>query len=213
MDQRISSNRDILDDLHEFVPWGGRAWQRLVRAVLSEDLGVEFFAGREVLEIGTRNGEMAALFGLLGANVTGIDINADALPAARATAQRYGVDERVRFLHYDGDLNALEAGKYDLVFSKSVLVVVPDLRSFLVSARTLLKPDGRIAFIENAKGPWFIHAARSIRHQGWRGVYEAHFFTATELEIVRDLFHIDRERHITIPPIVSLVGGLPDGTV
>jgi SAM-dependent methyltransferase len=152
-----------LDDLDWFVGWRAWAWSPAVRHVVGEP---GRFRGKRVLELGFRTGKMSCYFGLLGATVEGVDMP-DCQPApASGLARELGLAERVSFKTYDGNLARLEAGQWDFVFTKSVLVLLP-IEQAAPAIRRLLKPDGQYLACENAVLPFGLNRLR--RHQAGVG--------------------------------------------
>lgn len=201
---RRDPERTPLDNLRYFVEWGGRPWTRLTALALRNFTGTDL-SGQRVLEIGTRYGKMACLFALLGADVVGVDISSKALEIARTEVGRWGVADRVTLVQYDGDLALFPGESFDLVFSKSVLVLVRPLDSFLAQIASVLKPGGKIVFIENGKGPWMLHALRRLRHRSW-DYTRADYFTQAHLEMIGRLFTITGIRKNFVPPIYLIMG-------
>lgn len=196
--------RDPLSHLDYFTEWGGSAWERLVRIGLVDYLGSDL-EGKRILEIGARFGRMSCLFGLLGATVTGIDIHEECLEIACAEARRLGVDSQVQFAKYSGDLGVITQ-KFDIAFSKSVLVVVPDMTALLSKTAQLLNKDGRVVFIENGRGGRFLRIARKLRHYGRWDFSRASFITPHHIDTLKSIFEIDRIVRSRIPPIYLLCG-------
>src|SRR5215813_6643972 len=121
-----SPEADLLRDISTYTEWGGHSWAHLSRYALSK-LGT--LQNKRVLEIGFRFGKMTSLFALLGAKVTALETDASAISTAHAQVIASGVSSRVSLLHYDGDLShctALKGEQFDVVFSKSVLVLIGD---------------------------------------------------------------------------------------
>jgi SAM-dependent methyltransferase len=201
---RLDLEPDPLDNLGYFVEWGGRPWTRLTAFALREFTGTDL-AGQRVLEIGTRYGKMACLFALLGADVVGVDISSKALEVARAEVDRWGVADRVTLVQYSGNLDLFARESFDIVFSKSVLVLVKPLDSFLAQIGPLLKPDGKIVFIENGKGNRLLHAVRRLRHRSW-DYTRADYFTQAHLKLVGSMFAISGIKKSLIPPICLIMG-------
>jgi len=71
---------------------------------------------------------------------------------ARAEAPRWGLSDRVSFATYDGNGANIPGADYDYVFTKSVLVVVPDVEGLLHQIRGTLKPGGELLSAENLAG-------------------------------------------------------------
>jgi ubiquinone/menaquinone biosynthesis C-methylase UbiE len=191
-------------DLNYFAEWGGRRWNHLIKFAIEELQKNNSLVGLDLLEIGTRLGKMAVLFSLLGAKVTGIDINEQPLSIAREEAKKWNAIN-VDFKHYDGDLDIFPDESFDIIFSKSVLVVVPNLEIFLKKISNKLRPNGRIVFLENGKGN-FLHASlRMIKH--WNMEYRhINYFTNKESMLMNTIYHIDTIKRTFLPPIYLFLG-------
>lgn len=205
-DQEIA--RHPLQHLCYFMEWGGKAWQRLMEQAFQDFIGKDLH-DQEVLEIGTRYGKMACLFALLGAKVVGLDMNEKSLAFAREEAIKLNVADRTSFVLGEGDLASVSANTFDIVFSKSVLVLVPDLVRFLEEVKEKLKPGGKIVFLENAKGPWWVHLLRTFRHYGKWDYARAQYFTSHEIKAVSDVFDEFVVKSWAFPPIVLMMGRKP----
>jgi ribosomal protein L11 methyltransferase len=82
--------------------------------------------GKRVLDVGTGSGILAIAAARLGAaEVVATDIDAAALEAARANAERNGVTDRIRFVK--SDLLRKVAGKFDLVLANLLTPLIKDL--------------------------------------------------------------------------------------
>jgi ubiquinone/menaquinone biosynthesis C-methylase UbiE len=145
------------------------------------------------------------LFALLGAKVTGIDINRECLIAAEQEAVKHGVSERVKFLVYDGNLDVFPDETFDIIFTKSVLVLVPELESFLATLNRKLKPNGKVVFIENGYGNILIHFLRRFRHTTWQ-VSTANFFRRDDMKLLRKIFDVKEIKRAWFPPIWMIYG-------
>lgn len=201
-DQDIKIN--LLQHLDYFVEWGGRSWGRLVQYAFDYFLGVNL-EGQQVLDIGTRFGRMACLFALLGAKVVGFDLIKKYLFVARKEATRCNVNERVVFVLGSGNLSAFKDNVFDAVFSKSVLVVVPELVSFLQEVRAKLKPGGKIMFLENARGAWWMHLLRAFRHRKFEYT-KASYITPREIGAISEIFEVTTVKRCMFPPVVLILG-------
>lgn len=193
-----------LQHLDYFMEWGTKAWQHLMTHAIEHFLGTNL-QGQQVLDIGTRYGKMACLFALLGGKVIGLDLSGKALSVARGEATKWDITERVVFVWGEGNLSIFNNNSFDMVFSKSVLVVVPDLARFLEEVNAKLKPGGKIVFLENAKGPWFVHILRAFRHGKW-DYTKAHYFTPQEVRLVSSIFDEVVVRRRAFPPVVLIMG-------
>ena len=205
-DQEITGQP--LRHLDYFMEWGGKGWQRLMDQAFEDFLGKDLH-DQQLLEIGTRYGKMACLFALLGAKVVGLDVNRRSLEIAKEEAIRLNVADRTSFVLGGGDLASVSANSFDIVFSKSVLVIVPDLVRFIEEVQEKLKPGGKVVFLENAKGPWWAHLLRIFRHLGKWDYTKARYFTSHEIKVVSDAFEEFVVVNWAFPPIVLMMGRTP----
>jgi SAM-dependent methyltransferase len=194
-----------LAHLGYFTEWGGAAWRAMVRLGVTEFLGPTL-DGLHVLEIGSRHGRMSCLFGLMGAQVLGIDRYQSFVESAQEEARRLGVTSRVQFARTAGDFQDLPTGTYDIVFTKSVLVTFPDLQKALANINRLLNPGGRVLFIENGLGGTSLQLMRWIKHRGRNGYSMINYFTSDRIETIRNKFDIDRVEYSSLPPVYLICG-------
>jgi SAM-dependent methyltransferase len=145
-----------------FVGWGGPAVVQLAKNAF--DFLGRNLTGRRVLEIGFGHGQMSCLFALLGAEVLAVDTHDVTQGEASAEAKRWGVTDRIHFARYSGDPRDIEQTGFDIVFTKSVLLLVLDLERFLHRLSTKLRPGAQVAFIENGFHNVFSIAGRRILH-------------------------------------------------
>jgi SAM-dependent methyltransferase len=200
-----------LDNLHYFVEWGGKSWEKHIRYALKAFIGQ--VSGKEVLEIGYRRGKMSVFFALMGATVTGVEIKERYVAKAQSEAKQFGVSDRVEFLHYDGSLNIFGDCRFDLIFTKSVLIDVPELETFLWEISRKLKSGGRIVFVENARGNFFFHNIRKVRHYLLKRKHKTkwdyrkiRYFTKSELSFIETVFAVREIRKSLLPPIYLILG-------
>lgn len=193
-----------LSDLAYFTEWGGRSWENLTKLAINELQKNDSLNGAHLLDIGTRYGKMAVLFSLLGAKVTGIDIQEQHLSVDREEAKKWNVSN-VNFIAYNGDLDIFPDESLDIVFTKSVLVVVPNLERFLRNISKKLKPSGRVVFLENGKGNLLFHILRTIKHRKWDW-HRANYFTDNEVRYFQSIFHIDTIKRTFFPPVYLFLG-------
>lgn len=177
----------------------------MVQAGLTDCLGGSL-EGIRVLDVGSRSGRMSCLFGLLGAQVVGLDIHEEFIRAGQSEAQKFNLESRVAFRRYSGNMRDLGDEKFDLVFSKSVLVLMPDLHDTLKSIYQLLRQDGRILFIENGIGGRVQRLARWLRHRGKWDYSSVNYFSDRHVELVSSFFEIETMHHARVPPIYMLYG-------
>ena len=180
MGKRISLPDGRQLDMDVFIEWRPWLWREPVLAALGD---LRWLHGKRVLDLGCRYGRMTAFFALCGAEAVGVDLHAEGLTRASEIARQWQVQDRTRFIAYDGNPAALTEGPFDLIFTKSVLISIPNLEEFLASIHTALAPDGRIVFVENVRGGaaamWL---RRNVIHRG-RGKYLDRYHGITRAQI------------------------------
>lgn len=98
-------------------------------------------AGRDVLCLASGGGQQSAVFGLLGAQVTVVDIARGQLAQDAMAAKHYGYE--VKLVQADmRDLSELNGCVYDLVFQAPSMSYVPDVREVYAQVDHVLKPGG-----------------------------------------------------------------------
>jgi ribosomal protein L11 methyltransferase len=104
-----------------------RALQKRVRAEMS------------VLDLGTGSGILAIAAALLGARVTGLDVDRVAVEVARANVEANGQSDRIAV--QAGSIEAVEGQRYDLILANIIASVLTDLAGSLANS---LAPDGEL---------------------------------------------------------------------
>ena len=155
--------------------------------------------GTKVCEIGIGGGVLCILGGLLGANVTGLDINAQAVHMTRRNWARNDLPEgNGRFMQSQvfGALDATEAASFDLVWSNPPLLpqldfvdqTIRDREGYEVAGehgRQVL--DGVLAPAQ----PWLRPGGRAVTIatsvQGWAATEELLKTAWSGYEIIREL--------------------------
>ena len=100
--------------------------------------GVE---GKDVLCLAAGGGQQSAVFGLLGARVTVVDLAEGQLRGDRRAAAHYGYE--VRALQADmRDLSAIDAASFDLVYQAPSLAYIPHLREVYAEVSRVLRMGG-----------------------------------------------------------------------
>lgn len=98
--------------------------------------------GRDVLCLASGGGQQSAVFGLLGANVTVVDLAAGQLTGDEKAAAHYGYP--VKTIQADmRDLLELADGSFDLVYQANSIGYVPDPRPVFQEVTRVLRPKGR----------------------------------------------------------------------
>jgi ubiquinone/menaquinone biosynthesis C-methylase UbiE len=201
--ENVSVEQKLPYDLAYFAEWGSRKWQTLLQHAIGELQKDNALQGAELLEIGTGYGKLAVLFALLGARVTGVDVLDARLTLAREEAKRWKV--AVDFRKYDGNLDIFPDESFDVICTKSVLVILPDLENVLKTISRKLKPNGRVVFLENGWGSPFLHALRALKHRTWN-YRSARYFTEKEVKLIESVFRMDCVKKTRWPPIYLLMG-------
>lgn len=96
--------------------------------------------GQDVLCLACGGGQQSAVFGLLGARVTVVDLAQGQLKGDREAARHYGYEATT--VHGDmRDLSMLDAESFDLVYGTAVCYV-PDAREVYSQVARALRPGG-----------------------------------------------------------------------
>jgi len=81
-----------------------------------------------------------------GANLIGVDISIRALEQAAQRAIRFGIAERVKYLHGSMKTTGLDSDSFDAVVSIDALWMASDKRAVLQEVRRLLHSQGQFVF-------------------------------------------------------------------
>jgi SAM-dependent methyltransferase len=96
---------------------------------------------KRVLCLATGGGQQSAVFGLLGAEVTVLDLTPAQLESDRRAAERLGYSVRT-VLGDMRDLSGFASSAFDIVYQAISIVFVPDVREVYRQAARILKPGG-----------------------------------------------------------------------
>jgi len=147
--------QDVLDQ--QIRPLGRAAMER-----------VGIASGERVLDVGCGTGdttvELARRVGPRGA-VTGLDLSEPMLASARKRAAGIG---NVTFQQADAQTTRLEAGHFDVCFSRFGVMFFSDPVAAFSNLRAALRPGGRLGFVcwqALPKNPWMqVPLAAAARH-------------------------------------------------
>ena len=99
-------------------------------------------SGVDLLCLATDGGQQSAVFGLLGAKVTVVDLTEAQLEGDRRAAAHYGY--AVTTIQADmRDLSAISTDSFDLVYQAPSIGWVPDVQEVYREAARVLRPGGR----------------------------------------------------------------------
>ena len=110
------------------------------------DWMVDQARGPRILDVGCSEGVLEILLARKGFNVTGVDINAEALAFARDLLAREPeeVRARVRFIHGDLAQARLLDDRFDTLVMGEILEHLEDPQTLLNRSLDLIRPDGRV---------------------------------------------------------------------
>ncbi|HEY8192266.1 MAG TPA: bifunctional 2-polyprenyl-6-hydroxyphenol methylase/3-demethylubiquinol 3-O-methyltransferase UbiG [Alphaproteobacteria bacterium] len=119
---------------------------RYVRDQIGQHYGLaegdlKAFKGLKILDIGCGGGLVCEPLARLGADVTGIDADGQAVRVAREHAEKSGLDIQ----YIEGSAESCK-GKFDVVTALEIVEHVNDVETFVKSAAGLCKPGGLVIF-------------------------------------------------------------------
>lgn len=116
--------------------------------------------GRKVLDCGCGGGHTSVMLAKHGAEVTAVDLSADVLVKARRLAEVNGVE--IDFRQSSLEELDLPEESFDVIFGSLILHHV-DVNKAGAHFRRILKPGGKIVFVENsARSPFLMFARNHI---------------------------------------------------
>lgn len=120
--------------------------------------------GRNVLDVGCGDGDLAVELWRRGATVTGIDASSEMVEAARARAKREGGD--ISFVVGEAASIPFDLERFDVVVAVTILCFVADAGPVFREIARVLKPRGCLVIGE--LGKWSLWAA-ARRVRAWFG--------------------------------------------
>ena len=104
-----------------------------------------------VLEIGIGSGLNLPLYGAAASQIIGLDPSPELLAVARARTKR--LSNPVELIEGSAEAIALADRSIDTVVMTWTLCSIPDSARALAEARRVLKPGGRLLFVEHGRSP------------------------------------------------------------
>ena len=115
---------------------------------------IPFGPDTRVLDIGCGIGGPARYFAAtFGCRVTGIDLTADYIDAARLLTGKMGLQDRIDFECADATKLPFEDDAFDVVWSQNVTMNIEDRAALFAGVHRVLRPGGIFTLTELALGP------------------------------------------------------------
>ncbi len=163
--------------------------------------------GTQVLEVGVGTGLALPRYDQ-NKRITGIDLSREMLAIARRRAGGLGLNNVEALLEMDAQATSFEDDSFDVAVAMFVASVVPDPRALVKELRRVVKPGGKILFINHfarQSGPiWWVERAMAPAsgRLGWHPDFRlGHMFTPADLAIatVRNMPPLGLFRLVELP--------------
>ena len=118
-------------------------------------------AGKAVLELGSGHGQGAVHLGARGARVTALDISPQRCLEAGRQIAGAPVAKSIRFCAGRAERLPFGDGSFDAVFARDVLMYA-DPVAIARECRRVVRPGGKVVFVESLAGPFFLRAYRRL---------------------------------------------------
>lgn len=113
----------------------------------SDDKSLQSLKGLNIIDIGCGGGLVCEPLSRLGANVTGIDADQNAVNVARAHAVKSELSNAPTYICTSSDEMVVKSkGKFDAVLALEIVEHVADVETFVQNVVDLCKPGGVIIF-------------------------------------------------------------------
>lgn len=103
----------------------------------------------QVLDLGCANGYLSIEMAKQARHVTAIDIN----PYVKKIQVPEALKSKLTFVHGSGDKIEQSDASFDVVLASEVLTMITKPEAFLAEIRRLLKPNGRVVFVNGVGRP------------------------------------------------------------
>ncbi|MBU6449361.1 MAG: methyltransferase domain-containing protein [Rhodospirillales bacterium] len=163
--------------------------------------------GAKVLEVGVGTG-LALPHYTATKRITGIDLSREMLSIARERVAEMGLRHVEALEEMDAQATSFEANSFDVAVAMFVASVVPDPHALVKELRRVVKPGGKILFVNHfarESGPiWWIERAMAGASGllGWHPDFRlGHMFSANDLAIakVRNMRPLGLFRLVELP--------------
>ena len=132
------------------------------RALVDPEGLIGAVRGKRILCLAGGGGQQSAAFGLLGADVTTLDLSETQLERDREAARHYGL--KIATVHGDmRDLSGFDEDRFDVVWHAHSINFVPDATEVFRQVRRVLKAGGIYHF--SCSNPYF----HSVEPEDWNG--------------------------------------------
>ncbi|HQT37879.1 MAG TPA: class I SAM-dependent methyltransferase [Acidocella sp.] len=152
-----------------------------------------------VLEIGIGSGLNLPLYKYGVHSVTGVEPSSELLAMAEQQAKRATVP--IELLHASAESLPLESNSVDTVVTTWALCTIPDANAALQEARRVLRPGGKLLFVEHGRAPEKGVARWQDRIDPLWGLIAGgcHLNRQIDALITEAGFQIDTMRHARMP--------------
>lgn len=169
------------------------------RAMVDPDGDLGDLSGKHVLCLASAGGKQSVAFGLLGAEVTVVDLSSEQLAKDWETADHYNL--ALTLLQGDmRDLSALETRAFDIVYHPYSLNFVPDAEEVFRQVASVMKPGGFYSVM--CANPFAI----GVQSHDWNGVgytVKMNYVQGQRIQYDDEVWVYDRNEYGTIAPPVE----------
>lgn len=120
---------------------------------------LEPLEGKKVLELGTGHGQGAVHLVARGARVVALDISPRRCAEGERQIAGAPVARSIRFCAARAERLPFADASFDSIFARDVLMYA-DPKLVVAECRRVVRPGGRVVFVESLAGPFFLRAFR-----------------------------------------------------